>query len=156
MIIAYGHLNILATNKKTFEVTKDSSLTKSGTCIVAVRADKGVEELSSEFKRLLRKKGSLLTVTFHVAGEEETIIATGHPRLPLSNPTSIVVRKSHFICGRTLAIEASKAAGDLSRSFVEKLRNPNQQVAVILSVNAPDSERTEMIISDPDFRFITL
>jgi hypothetical protein len=137
-IIAHGHLNILATNKKTFEVTKDSSLTTRGTCIVAVRANKGVDDLSSEFKRLIRKKGSRLTVIFHVADEEETIFALGHSKLPLSHPSSLVVRKSHFICERTLAIKANKAAGDFSRSFVEKLRNPSQQVIIILSVTAPD------------------
>ena len=138
VIIAYGHANILAANKKTLEVTKEPSLNKKGTCIVAVRADKGADDLSSEFKRLLRKSGSSLAISFQSAGEEETIIATGHPELPFSHPSSLVVRKSLFVCERTLAIEADKAAGDFSRSFVEKLRNPNHQVMIILSVHAPD------------------
>ncbi|UCD95960.1 MAG: DUF371 domain-containing protein [Candidatus Bathyarchaeota archaeon] len=139
VIIAHGHLNILATNKKTFEVTKDSSLTTHGTCIVAVKANKGADDLNWEFKRLMRKNGSRLTITFHVADEEETVFAMGHSKLPLSHPSSLVVRKSHFICGRTLAIKTNKAAGDFSRSLVKKLRNPLQQIAIILSVNAPDS-----------------
>ena len=138
VIIAYGHANILATNKKTLEVTKEPSLSKSGTCIVAVRADKGADDLSSEFKRLLRKSGSSIAITFQTAGEEETIIATGHPELSLSHPRSLVVRKSRFICERTLAIKANKAAGDFSRPFAEKLRNPNQQVMIILSAHTPD------------------
>jgi hypothetical protein len=104
-----------------------------------VKANKGAGDLNSEFRRLMRKKSSRLTITFHVADEEETVFALGHSKLPLSHSSSLVVRKSHFICKRTLAIEANKAAGDFSRSFVEKLRNPCQQIAIILSVNAPDA-----------------
>ena len=42
----------------------------------------------------------------------------------MSHPTDMVVRKSGYICGRTLAINADKAACDLSRALVEKLKNP--------------------------------
>lgn len=39
-VTAHGHRNIFATNKKTFEMTKEPHLTERGDCIVAVAADK--------------------------------------------------------------------------------------------------------------------
>ena len=44
----------------------------------------------------------------------------------------MVIRKSSYICNRTLAIKADKAAADLSRSLVEKLRKPKQNVEIKL------------------------
>jgi hypothetical protein len=46
------------------------------------------------------------------------------------------VRKSDYICGRTLAIRADKAAKDLSRKLVEELRNPSQRVRITLTVES--------------------
>jgi len=60
--------------------------------------------------------------------------AFGSSRLILSHPTDIVVRKSDFICHRTLAVKADKAACDLSRALVEKLKNPEQVVKITLTV----------------------
>jgi hypothetical protein len=52
----------------------------------------------------------------------------------LTDPADLVVRKSDYVCGRTLAILADKAAKDLSRKLVEKLRNPIQRVKITLMV----------------------
>jgi hypothetical protein len=49
----------------------------------------------------------------------------------------LVVRKSDFICNRTLAIRADKAAKDFSRNLVKKLQNPKQKVTITLSVKTP-------------------
>jgi hypothetical protein len=70
-----------------------------------------------------------------IAGEmTERINAHGDPRLSLTHPTDMVIRKSTHISGRTLAIHADKAANDLSRKLVEKLKNPKQKVKIILMV----------------------
>jgi uncharacterized protein len=46
----------------------------------------------------------------------------------------MVVRKSGFISGRTLMIGADKAAADLDRRFVEKLKN-SENITIIVEVD---------------------
>ncbi len=133
VITAWGHENVLATNRSTFEITKDTHLTRRGDCIIAVAANKGINDLSDEFKRALRT-GAKLVVVIRVADEEEVVEARGDPKLQLSHPTDLVVRKSDYICDRTLAIGANKAAKDFSRHLVAKLKNPQQKVEVTLTV----------------------
>ena len=48
---AYGHENILGTNKKTFEFTKDRDLSLKGDCIVGVNADFDLEKLKEFIKQ---------------------------------------------------------------------------------------------------------
>jgi len=52
--------------------------------------------------------------------------------LILTHPTDMVIRKSDYICNRTLAIRADKSANDLPRELVEKLKNPRQKVNITL------------------------
>jgi hypothetical protein len=54
----------------------------------------------------------------------EVITGFGSAALTLSDTDDMVVRKSTFISGRTLMIGANKAARDLDRKFVEKLKTP--------------------------------
>jgi len=133
LISAHGHRNVQSTNKTTFEITKENHLTKRGDCIIAVGATKGAADLSQRFKAVARSQGARITIKIEVDGEEETITAWGNPRLLFTHPTDLVVRKSDYVCGRTLAIRANKAACDLSRKLVEKLRNPNQNVKIALT-----------------------
>lgn len=134
VVTAHGHPLISSTHKSTFEVTKDEHLTERGDCIIAVGADKGAVDLNPAFKKLARRNGSEITITIRVDGLEETIKARGSRRLTFTDPKDLVVRKSRYTCGRTIAIEADKAAVDLSRSLVERLKNPEQRVEVILTV----------------------
>ena len=136
VILARGHENILATHKTTFEITKESSLSKRGNCVLAVAADKAMDDLSPEFKEKLRKDGAKVTVSIEAGEISETINAYGNPHLVLTHPTDIVIRKSSYICDRTLAIKADKAACDLSRTLVKKLRSPGQRVKIALTLRA--------------------
>ena len=131
---ARGHENVLATHKTTVEVTKEKHLTKQGDCILAVEATRGAEDLPDEFKQAAKKQGATIIITFQVGELVEVVKAKGSPLLSFSHPTDLVIRKSSYVCGRTLAIEADKAASDFSRNLVEKLQNPNQTVKVTLTV----------------------
>ena len=131
---ARGHENVLSTHKTTFEVTKESTLTKQGDCIVAVKSTKGAIDLPPEFKEAARKEGARIMVTVEADEIKETITAEGSPQLQFTHQTDMVVRKSDYVCGRTVAIKANKAAIDFSREFVKKLKNPNQTVKVTLAV----------------------
>jgi hypothetical protein len=121
IINARGHRNVLAKHKTTLEITKDDHLTLQGDCIVAVSADKGPKEFSKEFLEALKKEDARLEIRMHCGGVEEKVIAHGHPQLSFTNPHEMVVRKSNFICARTLAIKADKSSNELSREFVKKL-----------------------------------
>jgi hypothetical protein len=133
-ILARTHENILATHSTTLEITRDNHLTKKGTCIIAVSASKAFAELSDEFKDKLRTQNARLTILVEVGDFVETIQASGDTKLILAHPTDLVVRKSRYICSRTLAVEADKAACDLSRDLVRKLREPDQLVKLNLTV----------------------
>jgi hypothetical protein len=133
-IVAFGHLNVQAVHPSTLMITKESDLSKQGDCIVAVAADKAVADLSVEFKESLRKQNAKLTILIEVDGLTEQITAYGSPKLILTNPTEMVIRKSDFISDRTLAIRADKAASDLSKELIEKMKNPKQKANITLIV----------------------
>ena len=134
VIFGYGHENIQATHKTTLEFTKDTHLSKKGDCIVTVAADKALADLNAEFKEKLRKPHVTLTIIIEVGEFVEQVNAHGSPQLILTHPTDMVIRKSGYICNRTLAVHADKAAQDLSRNLVEKLKNPQQKVKITLIV----------------------
>ena len=131
---ARGHENIEATHKTTFEVTKETTLTKQGDCIIAVEASKAAADLPFEFKEAARKEGAQITVTIEAGELREVVKAKGSPQLQFMHPTDLVVRKSGYVCGRTLAIRADKAASDFSRELVEKMKDPSQEITVTLAV----------------------
>jgi hypothetical protein len=134
VVFGCGHENIRATHRTTLEFTKDKHLSKKGDCIVAVATDKAVADLSPQFKEDLRKPNAKLTVLIEAGGITEQVQAHGSQQLILSHPTDAIIRKSDYVCGRTLAVRADKAANDLSRELVEKLKNPQQQVKITLTV----------------------
>lgn len=131
-VLARGHENILATHKTTLEITKEHDLSKRGTCIVAMSADKALTDLSSKFKETLRDENARLTILITAGEITETVGACGNPQLVLTHCMDMVIRKSSYICDRTLAVQADKAACDLSRGLVEKLKNPRQKVKITL------------------------
>ena len=135
-VFGYGHKNIQATHKTTLEFTKDLHLSKKGDCIVAVVANKALADLADEFKDKLRKSQAKLTISIEADGIIEQVNARGSPQLILTHLTDMIVRKSDYVCSRTLAVHADKAAQDLSKDLVEKLKNPEQRVKITLEVRA--------------------
>jgi uncharacterized protein len=133
---ALGHQNINATHPTTLMFTKDIHVSQKGDCIVAISADKSVADLSTQLKGELRKPNAKLTVTIEAGDLIEEIKALGSHRLCLCHPTDIVIRKSDYICSRTLAIYADKSSNDLPREFVEKLNNPKQKIKITLKVES--------------------
>jgi len=134
IIFAHGHRNIQATHKSTLEITKENEVSKKGDCIIAVSANKVIADLNPKFKGSLRNENAKMTMLIEAGGIVEAVNAFGSPRLILKHPTDIVVRKSSYVCNRTLAIKADKAACDLSRKLVERLKDPKQKVKITLTV----------------------
>ena len=119
---ARGHRNIRATHRTTLEITKEADLTPRGDCIVAVGSEKGAADLNRELVEAL-KRGAEATLVIEAGGVTETVRGRGDPRITLTHPTDIVVRKSLYVDSRTLMVEADKSASDLSRELVEALRS---------------------------------
>lgn len=136
IITAKGHENVTARHRTTLEITKESELTLKGDCIVAVCADRSLNDLTQDFKDSLRDDSTTLQITLSCGGLEDRITARGHPDLIHTHPTDMVVRKSGFICPRTLAIKADKAASDLNRELIEKLKQ-KKNVTIHLEIFSP-------------------
>jgi hypothetical protein len=132
VILARGHENISATHRSTIEITKEEHLTKSGDCIIAVSANKALSDFSAEFKKNLLTNQAGLTISVEAGGVTETLSAYGSSRLILTHPTDIVIRKSGYVCSRTLAIHADRSARDLPRDLVKRLRSSKQDVRITL------------------------
>ncbi len=132
-VTAKGHPLVKATHPTTLMITSDCEIGPHGDCIVAVAADKGAADLSSRLKRAIRE-GRGVKVTFKVGDAVAVVRAWGHGGLALSNTRDMVIRKSSFVCGRTLAVKADKAAIDLPRDFVGRLRGPSAKVQITIEV----------------------
>jgi len=132
---AWGHENIRSTHKTTFEITKELNLTKCGDCIIALGATKGAADLCPEFKEAAKREGAKITITIEVGDVKEVVKAEGNPQLMFLHPSDLVVRKSDYICGRTIAIKADKAAADLSKELVGRMQDPRQGIKITLTVN---------------------
>jgi hypothetical protein len=135
IVWACGHSNIQATHPTTLMITKEKQLSKAGDCIIAVSADKAGTDLSPEFKAKLRRPNAKLTIMIEASGLIQKINAFGHPKLSLNSLSDMVIRKSDYTSERTLAVQADKSSNDLPRDFIEKLRNPNQQIKITFIID---------------------
>lgn len=119
-----GHENIRSNHQMTLEITKESHLTPRGDCIIGVNAKSSCADLPEELKNKLKNPDSKVNFSIKVGDEEFVMEGKGHPDLILSHAEDIVIRKSDFICPRTLAIKCDKASDLLPRSMVTLLQDP--------------------------------
>ena len=119
-----GHENIRSNHQKTIEITKESHLTPQGDCIVGVNAKSSCADLPSELKSKLKNPDSRVTFSIKVGDDDFVVEGKGHPDLILTHTEDIVIRKSDFICPRTLAVKCDKASDLLPRDMVKQLQDP--------------------------------
>jgi len=119
-----GHENIRSLHQKTIEITKDSSLTPSGDCIIGINASCGCKDIPEEFKKKLRDPKSIVKFSIKVNDYSFEVQGRGHEDLILSHSDDIVIRKSDFVCPRTLAVCCDKASDDVPREIIQLLQNP--------------------------------
>jgi len=132
-VTAKGHPLVKAPHPTTLMITKDREVGPRGDCIVAVAADKGAADLSSRLKRAIRE-GRGVKVTVKAGDAVAVVSALGHRGLALTDTRDMVIRKSSFVCRRTLAVKADKAAIDLQRDFVARLRDSSRVQITIEAV----------------------
>ena len=131
----FGHENIRSNHQKTIEITKESHLTPQGDCIVGVKASASCNDLPQELKDKLKNPDSKIDFSIKVGEHEFTLTGRGHPGLILSHSEDIVIRKSDFVCPRTLAVNCDKASDLLPREMVSLLQDPKIKGTFTISVD---------------------
>lgn len=122
-----GHENIRSNHKKTIEITKGSDLTPKGDCIIGINASCSCSDIPIAFKKKLRDPKTKVQFLIKVGKHEIIINGRGHEDLPLSHSEDIVLRKSDFVCPRTLAVKCDKTSDLLPREMINILQNPASQ-----------------------------
>ena len=138
-VIAWGHGNVLSLHETTIEVTMEPDLTKRGDCIIGVSADAGLLDLSDDFKDSARDQNTKIRVTFRAGDQTETVVGRGHPDLTFTHKTDMVIRKSDFVCDRTLMIHADKSSAMLDRKLINLLKDKNQKL--VMEIEAMPTNR---------------
>jgi len=119
-----GHENIRSNHQKTIEITKESHLTPSGDCIIGVNASASCADLPDTIKKKLQDSNSKVNFSIKVGSHEFIVEGRGHENLILTHLEDIVIRKSNFVCPRTLAVKCDKASDLMPREMISLLQNP--------------------------------
>lgn len=143
-LVCRGHPNVRALHRSTFEITKEEHLTRSGTCILAIHADKGPCDFNSEFRQSLMADSALLVTTLTAGSESCTIHAHGSSRLTLDHPTDLVWRRSSYIDSRTVAIHADRTAQTLPRALIAALVHEEEMTVDLEIFMIPEEERSSV------------
>ncbi len=130
----HGHENIRSLHTKTIEITAESHLTTNGDCIIGVNASSGCNDLPEKLKILLQNSKSDVNCAILVKGMKFKIKGKGNDNLTLTNPHDIVIRKSSFVCPRTLATNCDAASNLIPRQIVKTLQNPDVQGIFVIEV----------------------
>lgn len=125
VLYAKGHPNIKATHKTTLEITKEEYITPRGDCIIAINATKAVKDLDPVLKSIIRRNDAIIIVVLETDNLKDVVLAMGSQELLLSNDNKIIIRKSTYIEPATLGIRSNKAARDIDRRLIERLKNPD-------------------------------
>ena len=121
----YGHKNIRSLHKKTIEITTEQNLTLNGDCIIGVGASYGCNDIPEKMKKLLRNSKTDILFTIKVKNFSFKVKGKGNDELILTHPHDIVIRKSSFVCPRTLATNCNKASDSIPRQMIKALQNPD-------------------------------
>jgi len=137
VVKAYGHENVRAKHRTTIEITKDDYLTPRGDCIIGIKANKSLNEFSSTFKEVAKREDSIILAIFIADEVYDIVIGKGSSKLTLSNNRKIIIRKSEYIDDSTIMIKSNKAAKDLNRKLIDKLKNPETQLYAVFIALTP-------------------
>jgi uncharacterized protein len=123
-IAFYGHRNIQSFHTRTIEITKDPNLSLRGDCIIGVNANKSCWDISDKLKHSLKDDNSFIIIDVTVGNMSFIINGLGNSRLLLLSRHDVVIRKSNFVCERTIAIRCDKASSDIPREMIMSLQDP--------------------------------
>ena len=122
-IAFWGHPNVQSLHARTVEITKEEHLTLRGDCIIGVKADRACADIDEKVKKRLMQGDSVVTIEIIVGNRTYAIKGEGDSRLTLKNPHDIVIRKTNFVCPRTLSVRCDRASSDIPREMIELLKD---------------------------------
>jgi len=125
----FGHENITSKHKTTLEFTKDDELSLNGDCIVGVKADFSLLQLKNFIKSLKSNKITIIIETME-NNIIEKINAEINPKF--NSDREIVIRKTDFVSGRTLAINSNKAAFELNVDLIGFLKMKENRINIMI------------------------
>ena len=129
-----GHKNIRSLHTRTIEITKDPNLTLNGDCIIGVSATKSCYDLTSAMKNKIRRNRSIVEIDLIVEPFSIKIHGIGNDNLLLTHLHDIVLRKSNFICDRTLCLSCNVSAIQIPRKMIDLLKDPSKQGLLVIGV----------------------
>ena len=136
-ITAKGHPLIQCTHTTTIELTKDTYLTKNGTCILGIEASKACYDLNQPLKKKI-VEGEKITVIIKAGDAIDSFFGFGDKNLTFFSKKDLVFRKSDFICDRTILIRCSKSSSELDRNLIKNLTNSKELFSIIFKDNDVD------------------
>jgi uncharacterized protein len=116
-----GHENTLATHATTLEFTTEDFLTRRGDCILGINAD---------FKS---PKIETVKVKVTISGHGLSDSLVGYYNPLFTDKKCMVIRTSRFLDGRTIITGSNKAAKDIDRRIVEKMKSPQCTFSVSIT-----------------------
>ncbi|MEK6972178.1 MAG: DUF371 domain-containing protein [Thermoproteota archaeon] len=129
-----GHKNITALHQNTIEITTEPKLTINGNCIVGINASCGCNGLPEKMKKEIRDPSSKIKFSIIVDSQFFTVNGHGSKDLKLSHPHDIVLRKSKFVCPRTIAIGCDKASSAIPKKMIKILQDPQTKGTFVIEV----------------------
>ena len=130
----FGHKNVLSLHRRTIEITKDQHLTLKGDCIIGVKANKACSDLRHDLKQKIRSNNCYIKFELIVEPYTFLVNGIGNKELLLDHKHDIVLRKSEFICGRTICLKCSSAAIDIPRKIIQLLKDPEKKGLFTIAV----------------------
>lgn len=131
-IQAVGHEHVCAEHASTLELTSDDFLTPAGDCIVGIEADTTPAEFDDEFVRACQDEAATITVELAAGDHTDRLQARGDSDLTFESDRSAVLRTSEYTDDdRTIAVEATAAAGDIDRELVAALADGAELTATL-------------------------
>jgi hypothetical protein len=124
-IAFFGHPNVQSLHARTVEITKEEHLTLRGDCIIGVKAEKACADIDEKIKHKLASGYSPARIEIIVGNDVYAISGSGDERLTLANKHDIVIRKTNFVCPRTLSVRCDRASSDIPRDMVKALQDPS-------------------------------
>lgn len=118
-----GHPNISASHAKTFELTRDPSVTQAGTCIIGVNAQ--YDEAA-----LLALRGAV-EVEMRCGDFCDRVVARINPKFTAGAP--LIFRRMPTPEPRTFAVGSDKGASLLDRDLIKALKLPGAKLEVSIS-----------------------
>ncbi len=118
---AWGHVNVRATHRGTFEITREDFLTPRGDCIIGVKSEAAAADIPRWFIEAASSDDSVIVAVLCSGGVCDSVVGWGSPLLSMSDPVRMVFRRSSYVGPETVMVRASKSALDLRRDLVSRL-----------------------------------